>query len=333
MPLRAVVDGQDLFAFKMNDEEWDLLKTSYRDHLLVTHCCSRPAIPCTRNGETHYFRHKAKLDCAYASESKEHLFLKDLIARSAQAAGWDVYTEWSGQTPSGERWEADVYCQSEGRRVAFEIQVSSQTTEEVRRRTNKYRESGVSVYWIAKESRFKKQFVVQEQEVPLFCYWLTSESESPFVRAFGVSVQEFVAGVLSSRLQLTNHEYTETQNIRYCENKCFFCHKSIKYAYGIYLGGTLVTIENEEKALAMLLNRVPNRVLESLGVTKIVSQASKVYLECPECHRVIPIEKVLSRQLTGYVGERGAYGVETYSVVRRPERLRPQWIFSARVAP
>ena len=53
-------------------------------------------IPKTSSLDTRFFAHKSGADCRTSPESLEHLKAKFIIAQSARAAGWQVFTEESG---------------------------------------------------------------------------------------------------------------------------------------------------------------------------------------------------------------------------------------------
>lgn len=85
--------------------------------------------------------------CTAGRERPEHRELKRRCAEWAREAGWHADLEVT--SPTGD-WRADVLAtdpQSQ-RRIAFEIQLSSQTEEEARRRSTRYREAGVECVWI-----------------------------------------------------------------------------------------------------------------------------------------------------------------------------------------
>jgi competence CoiA-like predicted nuclease len=118
-----------------NNTDWLELKSSPGRASLKMPCCDRKAIPKTSKLGTQYFAHAKRGDCTSAPEGQEHLYLKSLVAKIAIQNGWKVTTEHSGQTPKGETWIADVFCQKGTAKLVFEIQWSYQTLDEYERRT------------------------------------------------------------------------------------------------------------------------------------------------------------------------------------------------------
>jgi len=148
MPLRALLDGKQLYSFLHLDDEWQQLKQNDIRKRLKMACCDRRAIPKTSKLGTPYFAHHKRGDCSSAPESAEHLYLKSLVAKTAIEFGWNVVTEQRGETPDGEAWVADVFCSKGSSKLAFEIQWSYQHREEFERRQAKYVASGVRCAWL-----------------------------------------------------------------------------------------------------------------------------------------------------------------------------------------
>jgi competence CoiA-like predicted nuclease len=134
----------------MSDEEWNALKSNYRNMHLSMRCCSSAAIPKLSILSTRFFAHKSRTGCQASPESSEHLKAKFIIAESARAAGWQVFTEESGIDRNGNSWIADVLCLRGNAKVAFEVQLAAQGREEYHERQTRYGRSGVRCLWLAK---------------------------------------------------------------------------------------------------------------------------------------------------------------------------------------
>ena len=81
-------------------------------------------------------------------ESREHAELKRIAAAAAQEAGWNADFEVSRTSPSGDRWQADVLLEKDGREVAVEVQWSPQAHARYLLRQKKYEQAGVEVIWL-----------------------------------------------------------------------------------------------------------------------------------------------------------------------------------------
>lgn len=153
MPLRCIDpidDDRGILAFDLADEDWKALADRNRqERFLRMPCCDAEVVLRTSPQGTRHFVHKAcPEDCPARDETEHHIRLKTLAVERARLAGWDADCEVTGETPSGERWTADVLASNGDRTIAIEIQWSSQTHEETRRRQRRYAESGVRCLWL-----------------------------------------------------------------------------------------------------------------------------------------------------------------------------------------
>ena len=156
MPLTCINrnSGDVLNSLTIPQFAWDELHLQNKkiSHLRMR-CCDADVVLKTSKLGTRFFAHKQKGECSAKSESFAHLKLKELAATSAQANGWDTFTEH----PGGEKnnpWVADVYASKPGKKLALEIQWTTQRDEETLRRQQRYRESEVLGLWIFRQENF-----------------------------------------------------------------------------------------------------------------------------------------------------------------------------------
>lgn len=276
MPLRAVHDSGSVQAFEMDAVQWQELKANYRQLELRMPCCGKPAIPKTSRLGTYFFAHQQKGDCISVPESAEHLYCKNLAAQAALEAGWHVTTEFSGSTPAGDKWEADIYCTKGTAKIALEIQLSPQDRFETQRRQDRYEASGVRCAWIfgpkglsgVSENYFTQNtpaFVLKEIEV----------GKTPQVSGHDAPLDEFVRALLSKRVIWHTETKTVTHLILYIQDTCHRCNRPVNQIYERAIEGdedflprayTPATISNalqdiatsfsNEELLAMDLNKI-----------------------------------------------------------------------------
>ena len=146
MPLCALVEGRPVVAPDLSGREWEDLKTRHRNGLPVTmRCCGAPGHLRTSKQGTRHFYHASGSGCVYAPETEEHLEIKERIYRACRAEGWETQVECAAPSRN---WIADVCATRDGRTVAFEVQISPLSPDELEGRDLKYRAEGIESYWL-----------------------------------------------------------------------------------------------------------------------------------------------------------------------------------------
>jgi competence protein CoiA len=146
VPLKAIVDGETIVGPDLSGEEWANLKVRHRNGLPVRmHCCGAPGhLRTSRNGTRHFY-HASDTGCNYAEESQEHLEIKEQIYRICTSEHWETSVEF----PAPDRtWVSDVCAVKDGRKIVFEVQISSISPVELEERDRKYRNEGIESYWL-----------------------------------------------------------------------------------------------------------------------------------------------------------------------------------------
>ncbi len=148
MPLVALVNGSRVESWELDSAQWADLKTAYRRSSL-TMSCGQPGIPKTSRLGTQFFAHKAAANCLMhegGPETPEHLRAKALVAQAARSIGWTATVEY----PAADRaWIADVLVEHAGRRIAIEVQWSTQSNADFLRRQARYETAGLECFWLA----------------------------------------------------------------------------------------------------------------------------------------------------------------------------------------
>ena len=146
MPLKAIVDGETIIGPDLSPEEWTTLKSRHRKGLPVKMgCCGAPEhLRISKKGTQHFY-HAVDTGCNYEHESKEHLEIKYQIYRTCKSEKWETYVEF----PASDRtWISDVYAIKDGRKIVFEIQISTISPNDLEERDKKYRNEGIESYWL-----------------------------------------------------------------------------------------------------------------------------------------------------------------------------------------
>ncbi|MEO0378560.1 MAG: competence protein CoiA family protein [Cyanobacteria bacterium P01_A01_bin.17] len=303
MPLKARLNGKEIAAYSYDDQAWKRLKAAYSKNRLQMACCDRDAVPKTSKLGTQYFAHKKKGDCATAPETKEHLFLKDLVARTATKYGWQVETESAGQTPDGEEWVADVLC-SKRQRMAIEIQWSRQSKEEYEHRQQKYKSSDITCVWLyrlqgSEERGYKEKLDENNYELPAFGITQDKETGKMRVPQFQIGVEEFVDGLFGGRLKFKPKpgDLLTAEVMGAEKDECWHCNHPMNFVTGFDIvdasGDRLRFAPFGEDGVAELIKRhVPDRLLARMGYGRVRSRYIHNYgmdqdcgITCRNCRR------------------------------------------------
>lgn len=145
MPLVATWGQERVEAWRLDDQAWSTVRSTYREQGLVM-TCGEPGTPVERAG-TRFFRHKAQCDVHEGGpESPQHLAVKALVAEVARENGWTAVVE----APAPDRsWIADVLVSRHGMpTTAIEVQWAPQTIATFAERTERYERDEVKCVWL-----------------------------------------------------------------------------------------------------------------------------------------------------------------------------------------
>ncbi len=144
MPLRAIIDGQEIIAPLLDDAAWEALRRRVADENLrvILPCCDVEGYLRRNQHGTQHFAHKVSTDCLSKGETVEHLRAKAEIVVACHASGYDASTE-----VAGEDWRADVLATRGSGRIAFEVQWSFLRLRDVLYRQRRYADDGVRGCW------------------------------------------------------------------------------------------------------------------------------------------------------------------------------------------
>lgn len=201
MPLRAFVDGQEVIAPMLSDEQWEALRERVLAEKLtvVLPCCDREGYLRRSRLGTRHFAHKRAADgaprCDMEGETMEHLQAKADIVRASQRAGYHAAPEIPGAG-----WRADVMAARPNGtgRIAFEVQWSFLRLEDCTFRQERYARDQVRGCWffrnpppaLLREDDGGPEMRAR-RELPLFHLWVNAD------RSFSVSLNHKLYGLES----------------------------------------------------------------------------------------------------------------------------------------
>lgn len=149
----AYADGTGVAnALRMSQVQWHELQRNYRVGDLQMPCCSAPAVPKVSANGYPFFAHLGGA-CTTSEESQWHLAAKILVRSVLEDLGCRASVEMPGSGDAG-RWQADVWGERNGVRLAVEIQRSYQSLRDYRKRQGRYSDEGVKSRWLLGQERY-----------------------------------------------------------------------------------------------------------------------------------------------------------------------------------
>lgn len=291
MPLKAVLDGQSVYAFRYTHTEWISLKGTYKERQLKAACCGEKVAPRTSASGTQHFYHLKKSNCSYKPESKEHLLVKSKIASAASDEGWIAKTEEDGQDNDGNKWSADVYCTNGTKRLIFEVQLSPQTWKETEQRQMRYKNSGLSAIWLV--PRRSHLANLTDKDLPMFSVNITKKMEIyiQLARSTWVPLQDFVTRVLAGGLSWRNTR-TVQKNVDFIcyfqESSCAYCGKQNELLMAVKQcsNNESSRLIHDHRELMALLNAIPRNRDAFFCIKKAATSDAWQQL-CAHCDAVL----------------------------------------------
>lgn len=146
-------NGAIIEAFSVSNKDWDEICSAPLGSYLMPRT-DWPAVPKTSIRGLRFFAHHAGYpDKLPSLKSYAHTRLQIDIVKTARQLGLRADIEVYGSTPCGTEWIADVLVESDiGKKVAFEVQLSSQHLDDFLKRTDRYKKCGIDVCWFLSEN-------------------------------------------------------------------------------------------------------------------------------------------------------------------------------------
>jgi hypothetical protein len=150
IPLSARINGELVIAPDLSDTDWEKLKIQHKQGLLVIMpCCGQNGhLRVSPNALKHFYHAKKSQYCGGEPETPEHEQMKYRIYQICKEKGWTTQPEYPSPTND---WRADVFATNGARKIAFEVQLSKISQEELQNRENKYVRDGIESYWLLNE--------------------------------------------------------------------------------------------------------------------------------------------------------------------------------------
>ncbi|MBN1452927.1 MAG: hypothetical protein JW963_18055 [Anaerolineales bacterium] len=237
MPLRAAIDGEQVVAPLLSDDEWFELRQAVRagKKSVVMPCCNGPGhLRMSKLGLKHFAHNRGsqRTDGCDRHETQEHLLAKAEIAIACKAASYDPITEASGPD-----WRADILATKGNIKIAFEVQWSSQTLDETLARQQRYKEAGIRCCWLFRKpppqlqdaNRDLPLFPVRQDENGNFLVSLLPPAFWKYpsiVPPKEMLLQEFIAALLQGRIKFRERLVTRQElqvRVVFVDMPCWKC--------------------------------------------------------------------------------------------------------------
>jgi len=231
MPLRALVNNNEVIAPMLSDAEWEALRDSSAQVILP--CCGAEGYLRRSALGTLHFAHKRGAHCDSVGETIHHLKAKADIVFACQRAGYSALTE-----VAGDDWRADVLAVHGTTRIAFEVQWSFLRLENAIYRQERYARDGVRGCWFFRNpppQLIRHNDLKAQPELPLFHLYSNADhtfSVAVNERLYGLG--EVVEALLGSRIHFcktARAEGDQTLQLTPFEIPCPHCGRLTRVFY------------------------------------------------------------------------------------------------------
>lgn len=338
MPLRAEWKGEDVFAFDFSPEGFKEFRETVKtaEATLEMPCCgTRACLRISPRGLPHFY-HYRRGDCQqFVGESAAHLILKQRIVEACRHAGYEVATE-----VGGDGFVADVMVELPAAtewRVAFEVQLSWQSQEEMIARHESREAAKIRTCWLSSQPQALPR---NGGRVPRF-ELLFEEVEDEVVRDVEVdldlqgsaewgrlSLKEFVSELLKGHLTWkTQCKKAPMREVVYFQYECRECKAPVYVYYYLKTSqrwcecGDWKAYESQavfpwdpgfESGMNFWAENWAMRL--NLPMAKVIRRSGEITFGCPECGSDYGQRRIWKASLSVYYAVNDRTG--SYDVVK-----------------
>jgi hypothetical protein len=210
------VHGEQVVATTVSADDWAAYHGRTPWPVLS---CGADAYAKTSHLGTQFFQHAVRCDADHKGESADHLRTKAAIIAAATALGWNARAEVPADNRS---WIADVLAERDGRRVAFEVQLSGQVEGGYQHRQARYAAEGIECYWLTKRAR-----PAELRDVPALNIRLTDTDITVAATARSndrVPLEDFITATLTGELRWAPPARSpQDAKVRWALHRCATC--------------------------------------------------------------------------------------------------------------
>lgn len=226
MGFKAIKEEQEYLSFQIDSLTWSNLKKDkqFKFNLYMS-CCNTKAVMKNSSLGLQYFAHYRKGDCIHAGESMKHMILKKELYEILLANNYKVEIE-KQLAFDNYTIRPDIYLQMGDINIAFEIQVTSQSTEQMFYRSKKYNDNGIYVVWLNLFNNRTYTYTHFNYENPLIKMYSVDEKLLNDTYEFKVNNTDLFSFILQN-LKLSMGEDIDIEN----NKDLFLYHRDDLYYY------------------------------------------------------------------------------------------------------
>ncbi len=194
------------------------------------------------------------------SECSFHDNIKNQISRICNELGYDVREEYKGKD-----WRADVLVLANGKKYAFEVQISKQNLNRTLERQNKYTRDNIIGCWLfEKEPKQKDEL----ENLPLFKISNDKNLTVSLKDRKKLPLKTFISDFLNDEIKFCQTLNTQALEIRFLEMKCWKCG----HLNHIYYVGNLISPCNAKILHADIEMWQDSKFMFEPEIIKVVTQ-------------------------------------------------------------
>ncbi len=161
-------------------------------------------------------------------ECSFHDNIKNQISQICSKLGYDVREEYKGKD-----WRADVLVLANGKKYAFEVQISRQNLKKTQERQSKYLRDNIVGCWLFEKEPIQKD---ELENLPLFRIRDDKKLTVSLKDRKDLPLETFISDFLSDKIKFCNTLDTQAIEIKFLEMKCWKCgHLNHIYYVGDFI--------------------------------------------------------------------------------------------------
>ncbi|EDP96389.1 hypothetical protein U8527_09780 [Kordia algicida OT-1] len=238
MPLRAIVDNEEIISSFLTKEEWVELTRKVKLNSLDVIICDtdrKGVLKINKNG-TQYFAHKrGEKPENWKPENIKIIDIKNQVLLGCNDAGWNSISEYIYTD-----LYIDIVATKNQHKVGFKIELTSSKLSEIENLQEKYKANDIRVCWLfkkpPKEITNYDDSIQANKEIPSFKLIENEQKQLKVqLNQHNLNIREFISSLLSRKIKFAPElKAKEAQEIEvhFFKHICYNCGEN-QHAYFI----------------------------------------------------------------------------------------------------